>query len=388
MQGIVHKWVLAAIAIVACALFSSAQTQTDTTKKLPPKWLKNLQVEARWNGGFVMAHRPVMVYLQRKHLQGFEVSFSKTLNGKQPCHAFYRNATTGVTFQHFNLGNNAELGSSYGLYAFMRFNWWGRKGSRLFFTMGDGLVYLNKTFDKTTNHKNVAIGSHLNALINFQLLYEQRITKNIFLSAGVGLTHYSNGAFTTPNLGLNMPSVSLGAAYRFYPEKVEPVCQRNEFTRGKYIIPSFILAFGGKQIYPPDGKRYSVMTFMANFLYPIGIKSGLVLTLDVFNDRSLPAIMRTDDSNVKLNYFSTVRPGIAFGHDLWLGRLSFLFQAGVYPYTRYKDDGIIYSRLGLRYLFGKHILANITLKTHFAKADNIEFGIGYTFGRQRILRLL
>jgi hypothetical protein len=65
--------------------------------------------------------------------------------------------------------------------------------------------------------------------------------------------------------------------------------------------------------------------------------------------------------------------------------LSFLFQAGVYPYTRYKDDGIIYSRLGLRYLFGKHILANITLKTHFAKADNIEFGLGYTFGRQRIV---
>lgn len=376
------------MAIVACTLFSSAQTTVDTTKKLPPKWLKNLQAEARWSGGFIMAHRPVVVYLQRKHIQGFEVSFSKCLSGKQPCHAFYRNAVTGVTFQYNNLGYADVLGNAFGAYAFMRFNWVGHKGSRLYFNMGDGLVWVTKTFDKTTNHKNVTIGSHLNALINFQLLYEQRVTKNFFLTAGVGLTHYSNGAFTTPNLGLNMPSVSLGAAYRFYPDKVEPVCKREEFERGRHIIPSFILAVGGKQIYPPNGQRYGVFTFMANFLYPIGIKSGLLLTVDVFNDRSIPANMKRTDANVKLNYFSTFRPGIAFGHDLWLGRLSFVFQAGVYPYTKYKGDGIIYSRLGLRYLIGKHLLANITLKTHFAKADNIEFGLGYCLGRQRILKRL
>jgi hypothetical protein len=99
--------------------------------------------------------------------------------------------------------------------------------------------------------------------------------------------------------------------------------------------------------------------------------------------------MHYTDPNVNPTYFQTVRPGIAFGYDLWLGKLTFLFQAGVYPYTYYKGDGRIYSRIGWRYRLPYGITANLTLKTHFAKADNIEFGIGYTlFNRHRVMRLL
>lgn len=375
------------MAIVMCVAIAQAQV-VDTAKKSPPNILTNLQLEARWTGGFVMAHRPTVVYLQRKHIQGFEVTLAKPLSGNQPWHTFYPRAVLGVTFQHSNLGYDDVLGKAYGAYAFLRFNVWGKKGARLRFSIGEGLVYITKPFDKLENHKNVTIGSHVNALINMQLTYEQRITKNIFLNAGIGFTHYSNGAFTTPNLGLNMPSVSLGATYKFYPEPVEKKYQKNEFTRSRRIIPSFILCAGGKQIYPPDGKRYGTYTFMANFLYPIGIKSGLLLTLDVFNDRSIAAIIEYNNPGTRLNYFQTFRPGIAIGHDLWLGRMSFVFQAGVYPYTYYKGDGRIYSRIGLRYLFGKHLLANITLKTHFAKADNVEFGLGYSFGWPRVVKLL
>ena len=378
---------LVTMAIVICVAMANAQV-ADTIKKSSPKPLKNLQVEARWTGGFVMAHRPTVVYVQRQHIQGFEATLSKPLNGKQPWHTFYPRATYGVTSHHSNLGYNEVLGKAYGAYAFLRFNVWGHKGARLRFSIGEGIVWITKPFDKEQNHKNITIGSHINALINLQLTYEQRITKNIFINAGIGLTHYSNGAFTTPNLGLNMPSVSLGATYKFYPEPIEKKYQRNEFTRSRRIIPSFILNIGGKQIYPPDGKRYGVFTLMANFLYPIGIKSGLLLSIDVFNDRSQAAILRHNNPNTQLSYFKTVRPGIAIGHDLWLGRMSFVFQAGVYPYTYYKGDGLIYSRLGLRYLFGKHLLANITLKTHFAKADNVEFGLGYSFGWPRVVRLL
>jgi hypothetical protein len=53
-----------------------------------------------------------------------------------------------------------------------------------------------------------------------------------------------------------------------------------------------------------------------------------------------------------------------------------LFENGYYLYNRYKDDGNIYSRLCLRYHFSDRYFAVLNLKSHFAKADYWEYGIG------------
>ena len=54
-------------------------------------------------------------------------------------------------------------------------------------------------------------------------------------------------------------------------------------------------------------------------------------------------------------------------------------QTGVYFFTKAKDDGLIYSRVGLRAKVYKNLTASLTLKTHFFKADVIEWGVGYCF---------
>jgi hypothetical protein len=40
-------------------------------------------------------------------------------------------------------------------------------------------------------------------------------------------------------------------------------------------------------------------------------------------------------------------------------------------------NGALYHRFGLRYSFARSLYAQLTLKTHFAKADYGEIGIGY-----------
>ena len=52
---------------------------------------------------------------------------------------------------------------------------------------------------------------------------------------------------------------------------------------------------------------------------------------------------------------------------------------GHYLYSRYTDLSLIYTRLGLIYRINSHLLANVSLKSHMAKADFIEWGIGYTW---------
>ena len=45
---------------------------------------------------------------------------------------------------------------------------------------------------------------------------------------------------------------------------------------------------------------------------------------------------------------------------------------------RYDMDNELYHRVGMRYQFDNGLLLNMVLKTHWAKADYVEYGIGYT----------
>ena len=50
----------------------------------------------------------------------------------------------------------------------------------------------------------MAVGTHINNITDLTLLYQSGY-EFIDLSFGLGLQHFSNGAFSRPNLGLNLP---------------------------------------------------------------------------------------------------------------------------------------------------------------------------------------
>jgi hypothetical protein len=59
--------------------------------------------------------------------------------------------------------------------------------------------------------------------------------------------------------------------------------------------------------------------------------------------------------------------------------MNFILGMGVYLRDVYNPDGRLYHRIGMRYHATKHWSANLVLKSHWAKADYVEYGIGYTF---------
>ena len=70
------------------------------------------------------------------------------------------------------------------------------------------------------------------------------------------------------------------------------------------------------------------------------------------------------------------RAGIFMGHELHINKNSLITQAGYYYYYPYDFEGRFYQRVGLKRKFGDRIFANVAVKTHGAKAEAIEFGIG------------
>jgi hypothetical protein len=70
------------------------------------------------------------------------------------------------------------------------------------------------------------------------------------------------------------------------------------------------------------------------------------------------------------------RLGGFLGYELFINQWSFIAQAGYYLYYPYDFEGRIYNRLGLKYYFNEKLFGVFSVKSHFANAESLEFGIG------------
>jgi hypothetical protein len=70
------------------------------------------------------------------------------------------------------------------------------------------------------------------------------------------------------------------------------------------------------------------------------------------------------------------RIGVFVGHELFINKMSLVSQLGYYVYYPYDFEGRVYNRVGLKRYFGDKYFGVITLKSHGAKAEAVEFGIG------------
>lgn len=264
----------------------------------------------------------------------------------------------------------------YGLIAYANLHFIKKTKFEWNIRMGTGAGWVQKVFDRTSNNKNVAIGSHLNGMM--LLSTEAKfIGKKLDFGTGITMTHFSNGSFTVPNLGLNLPSVFAGVYYKIgnHETQVTPV-EREKFKR--YSTTTVIASFGGKEIYPAGSKRYLVSSVCSYFNRQLSEKSGLNIGLDYYySDAIYNRLLR--DTLATGSRFSYSQLGIHLGHELNMGSIAMLVQLGAYVVDKYKEDGPVYNRLGVRYYAKNNIVVSLMLKTHFAKADYFELGIGYRF---------
>jgi hypothetical protein len=70
------------------------------------------------------------------------------------------------------------------------------------------------------------------------------------------------------------------------------------------------------------------------------------------------------------------RVGLFAGHELFINKTSIETQLGYYVYYPFNFEGRTYIRIGLKHYFGNNIFGAVTLKSHGAKAEAVELGIG------------
>lgn len=360
-----------AISIIACCLFSPARSQDS-----PPASKQPLSVEFKAHYGFFITNKPKAVYLRDSYSSFGEISVSKQTCGT----AYWQQANNypriGLAAFYGNTGGRRYLGHMSGVFPFVNFTLHRSTGFRLGFRLGTGLAWIEKPYDVNTNFKNLMIGTHLNSCISMLVESEARLGRHWALNGGISFTHMSNGLWEVPNLGLNIPALSLGLRYQLtetphYRKTTAPL------TDKKMHWQVFVMG-AIKQGEWLESPHAFVTTLTTELMFHKKNNDewggGLLLTDDPSLAREIPLapILTLKDSLPK------IQAGLYACYEHNIGRVSIPLQLGAYVYNKYPVNAL-FEVIGIRYRVSRHITAALQLKTHMGKADHIDWGFGYRF---------
>jgi hypothetical protein len=341
-----------------------AQTATD-----------NLILEARGSYSVFMAHRHNLKAYPNAHFGMYELNLAKKVSGKYRWHLLYHYPIVGASLYFTNMGKNKYTGSAFATFAYIQFPYLRFKKSSVNFKLALGPGWVEKKFDRVANYKNVVTGTHLNAAIQLTQSYQWQIGAHQNLAFGICLTHFSNGAYKLPNLGINMAGIQLTYQYQFKEVKK---ALTDTITFSKKMKYQVAYSAGLKQVYPVLGKQYFLQNLSLIVFNQYKEKGSVGLLFDLFKDDSVINQMMYDTDSTN-NGKTNVQLGIGGVYEFAIDRFTIPLAAGIYVYNNYRELPLMYLKFGLNYYITKKIHLSFNLKSHYAKADYFSYGVGYRF---------
>ena len=334
--------------------------------------------------GFVIPHHSFIEYLLTSHIRSAEVIMGLKLND-----SLYYQPRQGIGFFYSELGNQEILGRSFSLFGYSEYHLFHSPNEKLRgdFRIGIGLGYVTRIFDIQENNMNMAISAHLNAHIHLGFQCTYAVTPLSSVSAGVRLSHLSNGKIKSPNTGLNL--FTLYAMYSLqltkFPAEKKNKCRQP--TPHSWMYEG-VLAGGTTVIDAHTPGRYGV--FMTNLTifrqYHARYRAGL--GMDIFYNQAYYPWLNSNnmyDWQPAVHYPRNVNfsGGIHCAHEVCHHRLVYTVQMGVYLRSAMYGTGGLYHRIGIKYTLSPSWAINLTLKSHWAVAEYIEWGMAYRISQKK-----
>jgi hypothetical protein len=325
-----------------------------------------------------------MKHLITGHSAGIHATLWNQTRGSKSWETDYRFPKQGITVYAMSTGNPDQLGYQFsGLYSIELSlkraleNSHTDKHPRFpenSLLLGLGVGYATKIWDLRNNHQADVLGSHFNAslLLSYRIQLLRTNAHACYLS--LSMAHLSNGAFQLPNLGTNTFTAGLGYSYMGKTPKPLPTAQRSNSIKAWQF--SISTGFGFKEIPPYTGRKHPIGLLSAAMDRQFSPKSGIMLQADAMYNSSLRLLMEQREQSA-VNAEETLQLGLAIGYVLHFNRAQIRMMQGVYLKDQYKTDGTLYHRFVLRYQMTSRLFAQLALKTHYAKADYGEIGLGW-----------
>ena len=333
------------------------------------------EIEANYFYGSILRHNKDVSSLITGHPEGIILGFNKKTYGLKSWERRYNYPDWGGTFAFQNL-KNKNLGETYNLLAHYNFYFLKRK---LMVRVGQGIGYSTNPFDIDTNVANNAYGSTIFSATLFMLNYKQAITPALAFQTGITFLHGSNGNLRSPNTSTNTLALNVGFVYNNIP--VPEFIPKGPKEKYKERIHYNIALKSGinESDYVGLGREpFGIVALYAD--KTLSRKSTILAGAEVFFSEFLkneieylsiafPQFGVTQEQDWK-------RVGLFIGHELKFNKTAFITHAGYYLYYPYDFEGRFYQRVGLKRFFGERYFGSVAVKTHGAKAEAIELGIG------------
>ncbi|MEX0290492.1 MAG: acyloxyacyl hydrolase [Flavobacteriaceae bacterium] len=328
--------------------------------------------------GSIILHNPDISHLITEHPAGLILGLSKKTYGDQEWEAAYNYPDTGFSliYQDFN---NSTLGHNLGVYAHYNFYFFKRK---MQFRIGQGIAYNTNPYHKSENFRNNAFGSHfLSSTFLMVNYHKEYVLRRLGVKAGISIVHYSNANFKAPNTSTNTFAFNAGLIYNL-DDKEDISFQAYERKSVVSEPLKYNLAFrtGINESDVINSGQFPFYIFSAYADKRLGRKSAIQLGVDVYFSNFLKKLIRFQAvSFPELNVDADddfKRVGLFVGHELFINKMSAIAQLGYYVYYPFDFEGQLYNRIGLKRYFGNTWFGAVTLKSHGAKAEAVEFGVG------------
>ena len=339
---------------------------------------KPFSLDANFFYGNILLHNKDIAHLITGHPTGFVLSYNRRTYGLKPWEERYNYPDYGASFIYQDL-KNQYLGENYSVYGHYNFYFLKRK---LMVRIGQGLAIASNPFDLEDNFQNNAYGTRLLSSTMFMLNYKQaNIWDRVGLQTGITLVHYSNANVKSPNSSTNTFAFNIGLNYQLDTEHFPDYIHREKTPYSEPVHFNLVLRGGiNESDYIGLGQKgFAVFSTFAD--KKINHKSTLQAGMDFFLSPFLREEIRYKSiafprSGVT-GHEDWKRAGIFLGHELRFNKNAFVTQVGYYFYYDYDFEGRVYFRGGLKRYFTERIFASITMKSHYARAEAVEFGIGY-----------
>lgn len=276
----------------------------------------------------------------------------------------------GLGISITNTGSKQYIGTVVCAYPYIKFPLFtsGALQSNLRFSFGLGWV--EKPYNETRNPKNLLLSQKINTLTQLMWQNEVRISPKHFLNTAVSFYHLSNAKTRVPNLGMNIPAISLGYRYAFHGETKKPVVNTDTLNKKPFV--KIFLSGGVKQMQVPDSSYFFVKALTVEAGKQISHSSTFSVGMLITHDRSVA----TDPLVKNPQGIKTVQAATYVSYEYSFGRFSIPVQVGVFVYN---SNAVMVEAFGARYKLNKKWTAQFLLKSHLYRADMMHLGIGYKF---------
>lgn len=334
-------------------------------------------ISASVTPGYLLAHIADLKQLAA-HNYGFEVSYEREV-GYKPWASFYPNPTVGLGLLYYDLGRE-ESGKALGTLFTTKLQVGTIGNSQLNFRMGAGLAYLTKRFDTYTNRRNPAIGSNINGSMQFGFIAHTPIgaQKLNYLEYGLSISHYSNAAFKMPNLGYNIPSLTLRYGMGIKQEEhvqMSPLVEEIPWEINGCVI------FGKKERGFADPQAFHHLGMQFRAIKNVNFVKAWRFGVDGLLDKTYKY---SEDPTIALDsikFTDKLELAVSGGYQWTIGQVDVVAELGAYIYKPAVLKNPLLQRVGLVYNVTDNFNIQGALRFHRGVADFFEMGVGYTVGR-------